>query len=222
MDSNQNLTNNTPTLLKKKHNSDSNEKQQQQPHQQSSSTKTSPLKVFNPKENLRRISQAKSIDIECVATDDEDELNGILVAQRTNNYLSFDSEMLKNRPNSLRLNEADYLANHYETTRLINPHHHHHHHHAHATALETKYLSNPILSNEKKKLNFRQSKTEFNARQEPFHQQTNFSDANNINNNTKLENNKLPVEKASLSSNNSVFFRSKNELSSDQQSIFIL
>ena len=208
-DSNQNLSNSSPMILKKKHNSDSNEKQlQSQPQQHSASTKTSPRKLFDPKENLRRISQAKSIDIECIVTDDDEDLTGILIAQRNNNYLSFDSEMLKNRPNSLRFRESnDYLANQYENKRLINPHQLELHH-QHANSLEAKYLSNPILSNEKKKLFFKQSKDE---KQNSVDQQAQFVDAN------KLDNNK-PAEKTSTSSNNSVFFMSKTELNSDLQS----
>lgn len=181
------------------------------PNQQSSSTKTSPHKhceSLHPlRDNIRRISQAKSIDIECVVTDDDEDDNnhGILVAQRSNNYLSFDSDMLKSRPHSLRFKEnSDYLANHYESNKFINPEH---------VNLETKYLSNPILSNEKKKLNFRNSKKEQNASEKKFGKSLDVNSSHKID--AIKNDNKLPIEKNSLSSNNSVFFRSKTDINTD-------
>ena len=158
------------------------------PYSSSSSTKTSPRKLLHTKEQ-RRISQAKSIDIECVTDDDGDE-RGSLLAQKTN-YLSFDSDTLKHRPTSLRFNNENSSSNHhhhhqpiYDSDKLI----------ANQENLtqnfETKCLSNPILNNQKKKL------IHFKA--------NNNNDSNTIeNNNTNNSNNLQASEKISFSSNNS-------------------
>jgi hypothetical protein len=164
----------------------------------SSSTKTSPRKYLHANKEQRRISQAKSIDIECVTDDDDGDERGSLIAQKTN-YLSFDSDMLKHRPTNLRFNENS--TNHqpiYDSDKLIA-------NQENLTSLETKCLSNPILSNHKKRLTQPLASNKNNSNDTAANTTTTTT-AKNENSSKKLQ----TSEKICFSSNNSVFFRPNN------------
>jgi hypothetical protein len=178
------------------------------------SLKSSPRKPYE-----RKISQAKSIDIECIAmTDDDDDddnnndINDCLIAQNNKNnnkYLSFEYDKLNinnsnsrthSRPNSLRytketnetINDHYIINNNIQTNSNVN--------------LDSKYLSNPILSNEKRKISFK--KSPHDLKQRSF-------DSTNVLNDNKQQyyKNQLPNNNNNnnnvKNSNNSVFFRNK-------------
>lgn len=174
-----------------------------------SSLKSSPRKPYE-----RKISQAKSIDIECIAmTDDDDnnDINDCLIAQNNKNnnkYLSFEYDKLNvnnsnsrthSRPNSLRYTK--------ETNETINDHYIINNNNNNKTNsnvnLDSKYLSNPILSNEKRKISFK--KSPHDLKQRSF-------DSTNVLNDNKQQyyTNQLPNNNNNVNnSNSSVFVRNK-------------